>query len=322
MSTARFLRSKLVPACILVLGAAAWSWLAALFAVPPAFIALSDGILALGAAVLWLWQYLRARRRLQRLRRAAEEMGEESYLLGEVLEPPADAVEEEYYAVMKEVSRSAVGAAESAIRARDEYGDYVEKWVHELKTPLTAASLILANGGDAHRLRTQLRRADNLAESILYYARLRDPGAARRISRFRLREAADEAAQGEMELLLAAGVRVEVEGDAEVSTDRGAAVFVIKQLLVNCAKYCRGGRVRIAAEGNALTVEDDGPGIPAHELPRPFSRGFVGSAGRRAGGGTGMGLYLVRETCAGLGIRVAAASREGQFTRFTFTFPQ
>ena len=75
MSTARFLRSKLVPACILVLGAAAWSWLAALFAVPPAFIALSDGILALGAAVLWLWQYLRARRPVRRLPRAAEEGG-------------------------------------------------------------------------------------------------------------------------------------------------------------------------------------------------------------------------------------------------------
>ena len=248
MNILRFLRSKFVPACILLLLAAAWSYLAALAAIPPAFIALSDALLLLGAALVWLWQYLRARRRLQKLRCAADRMGEKAYLLGEVLERPADALEEEYYEIMKGVSRSAVNAAETAIRARDEYGDYMEKWVHELKTPLTAASLILAGGGDAQKLRVQIRRADNLAESVLCYARLREAGSARQISRVRLREAADEAVKGEMELLLAAGVRVEVEGDAEVSTDRGSVVFAVKQLLVNCAKYCKGGRVRIEAE--------------------------------------------------------------------------
>ena len=208
MNILRFLRSKFVPACILLLLAAAWSYLAALAAIPPAFIALSDALLLLGAALVWLWQYLRARRRLQKLRRAADRMGEKAYLLGEVLERPADALEEEYYEIMKGVSRSAVNAAETAIRARDEYGDYMEKWVHELKTPLTAASLILAGGGDAQKLRVQIRRADNLAESVLCYARLREAGSARQISRVRLREAADEAVKGEMELLLAAGVRV------------------------------------------------------------------------------------------------------------------
>ena len=99
-------------------------------------------------------------------------------------------------------------------------------------------------------------------------------------------------------------------------------MFAVKQLLVTCAKYCKGGRVRIEAGAGVLTVEDDGPGVPAHELPRLFGRGFVGSVGRAAGGGTGMGLYLIRETCAGLGIRVEASSREGAFTRFTFTFPR
>lgn len=322
MNILRFLRSKLVSVCIIFLCLAGWSYLAALAAVPPAFIALSCGLCLFGAALVWLWQYLRARSRLQKLRRAADEIGEKAYLLGEMLECPADAVEEEYFEVMKRVSRAAVSAAEAAIRTRDEYGDYMEKWVHELKTPLTAASLILAGGGDAQKLRVQIRRADNLAESVLCYARLREPGSSRQISRVRLREAADEAVKGEMELLLAVHVRVEVEGDAEVSTDRGSVVFAVKQLLVNCAKYCKGGRVRIAAQGCTLTVEDDGPGVPAHELPRLFGRGFVGGAGQAAGGGTGMGLYLVRETCAGLGVRVEAASREGAFTRFTFTFPQ
>ncbi len=35
------------------------------------------------------------------------------------------------------------------------------------------SSLIIDNGGDVRRLRRELKRADNLTESILYYARLR-----------------------------------------------------------------------------------------------------------------------------------------------------
>ena len=139
MNILRFLRSKLVSACIIFLCLAGWSYLAAFAAVPPAFIALSCGLCLFGAALVWLWQYLRARSRLQKLRRAADELGKKAYLLGEMLECPADAVEEEYFEVMKRVSRAAVSAAEAAIRTRDEYGDYMEKWVHELKTPLTAA---------------------------------------------------------------------------------------------------------------------------------------------------------------------------------------
>ena len=176
-----------------------------------------------------------------------------------------------------------------------------------------AGERALARGGFDADAQARARFADEVQPHARAAAR-GAPGAAD--------EAADEAVKGEMELLLAAHVRVEVEGDAEVSTDRGSVVFAVKQLLVNCAKYCKGGRVRIAAQGCTLTVEDDGPGVPAHELPRLFGRGFVGGAGQAAGGGTGMGLYLVRETCAGLGIRVEAASREGAFTRFTFTFPQ
>ena len=321
MSFFRYLRAQLVPACCVLLGAAAWSAGAFLLGAELPLI-LFPVIFALAlAALALLFGWLRARRRLARLHRAADALSEK-YLLGEVLERPLGGAEAEYYFVMKEVSRAAVDAVGEATRARDEYADFVEGWVHELKTPLTACSLILANGGDARKLRVQLRRADNLAESVLHFARLRRADAGWQIAPVDLRQAADEAVRGEMALLLAAGVRVEVEGEGTVSTDRRALLFILKQLLVNGAKYCRGGHMRIAAGGGALTVEDDGPGIAAHELPLIFGRGYVGGAGRRAGGGTGMGLYLVRETCSGLGIRAAAASEEGKFTRFTFTFPQ
>lgn len=318
MKLSAYLRSHLIALCLVALFLAGWCVFAALAGVNGMVILLTALAVALCAAAVLACGYISADRRLKKLQRVTDEL-ERPYLLGEVLQRPENAVELEYFNIMKTVSRSAIDAAESAARQRDEYRAYVEKWVHEIKTPLTACSLILAGGGDESKLRAQLRRADNTAESILWYARLQSAGASTQIAEVSVRAAADEAVKSEMELLIAAGVSVNTEGDFTACTDGRALVFMIKQLLVNSAKYCRGGKVWICAGQGVLTVEDNGSGILPHELPKIFNRGYVGSNGS---GGTGMGLYLVKQTCAALGISLTAQSQAGSFTRFTFVFPK
>lgn len=318
MKLSAYLRSHLIALCLVALFLAGWCVFAALAGVNGMVILLTALAVALCAAAVLACGYISADRRLKKLQRVTDEL-ERPYLLGEVLQKPENAVELEYFNIMKTVSRSAIDAAESAARQRDEYRAYVEKWVHEIKTPLTACSLILAGGGDESKLRAQLRRADNTAESILWYARLQSAGASTQIAEVSVRAAADEAVKSEMELLIAAGVSVNTEGDFTACTDGKALVFMIKQLLVNSAKYCRGGKVWICAGQGVLTVEDNGSGILPHELPKIFNRGYVGSNGS---GGTGMGLYLVKQTCAALGISLTAQSEKGRFTRFTFVFPK
>lgn len=196
----------------------------------------------------------------------------------------------------------------------------MESWVHEIKTPLTACALILANGGDPAKLRRELRRADNLTETILAYARLRTAEKDTQISAVGLRAACDQAVREEMELLIAANISVFIEGEATVYTDPKLLVFILKQLLINCAKYCPGCRVDISLGERSLTFSDNGPGIPAHELKRVTERGFTGSAGRARGESTGMGLYIVSELCKTLNIAMEIASEEQRFTRFVFRF--
>ena len=318
MKLSAYLRSHLIALCLVALFLAGWCVFAALAGVNGMVILLTALAVALCAAAVLACGYISADRRLKKLQRVTDEL-ERPYLLGEVLQRPENAVELEYFNIMKTVSRSAIDAAESAARQRDEYRGYVEKWVHEIKTPLTACQLILAGGGDESKLRAQLRRADNTAESILWYARLQSAGASTQIAEVSVRAAADEAVKSEMELLIAAGVSVNTEGDFTACTDGKALVFMIKQLLVNSAKYCRGGKVWICAGQGVLTVEDNGSGILPHELPKIFNRGYVGSNGS---GGTGMGLYLVKQTCAALDISLTAQSEKGRFTRFTFVFPK
>ena len=318
MKLSAYIRSHLIALCLVALFLAGWCVFAALAGVNGMVILLTALAVALCAAAVLACGYISADRRLKKLQRVTDEL-ERPYLLGEVLQRPENAVELEYFNIMKTVSRSAIDAAESAARQRDEYRAHVEKWVHEIKTPLTACQLILAGGGDESKLRAQLRRADNTAESILWYARLQSAGASTQIAEVSVRAAADEAVKSEMELLIAAGVSVNTEGDFTACTDGKALVFMIKQLLVNSAKYCRGGKVWICAGQGVLTVEDNGSGILPHELPKIFNRGYTGSNGS---GGTGMGLYLVKQTCSALGISLTAQSEKGRFTRFTFVFPK
>lgn len=294
-------------------------------------------------------------RRIRALEKLMEELPEK-YLLGEVLPQPADGVEKRYFRVMQELSRSAVGIAQQAMREKEEYCDYVESWIHEIKTPLTACSLILSNDGDAYKLRRELKRADNLTESILYYARLRTAERDVKIREFAVAQVMGEAVKSQMELLVAAGISVEIEGDFAVSSDPKSLAFMLKQLLINCAKYCPGCRVQMTAKDRVIHVLDDGPGIPSHELPRVTERGFTGSGGAGKGsgtgnklgteknsetdgsgaagdgfsvgkeygmkpeGGTGMGLYIVSELCARLGIKLQIRSVQGEFTCVSLFF--
>ena len=114
---------------------------------------------------------------------------------------------------MQILSRSAIAAVEQARREKDEYCDYVESWIHELKMPLTACSLILANDGDVRKLKRELKRADNLTENILYYARLRSVEHDTQIGKLQVAAVMDAAVKSQMELLIAAGISVEVDGD-------------------------------------------------------------------------------------------------------------
>lgn len=287
------------------------------FPIPLMLLILLSGVCVLLFCMLIGWWNVN--RRLRMLKVKLEALTEK-HLIGEMLEKPRDAVELEYYLLMKEISRSAIGAVEQTRAEKQDYCDYVESWVHEIKTPLTACSLILANGGDIAKLRREIRRADNLTDTILTYAKLRTVEKDTQIVLVDLREVCDKAIREEMELLIAADIGISVDGSGSVYTDAKLLVFILKQLLINCAKYCPGCQIQISLAEGLLCFEDNGPGIPAHELPRVTERGFTGSAGRDHGQSTGMGLYIVSQLAEKLNIGLEMVSEEHCFTRFLLRF--
>ena len=71
------------------------------------------------------------------------------------------------------------------------------------------------------------------------------------------------------------------------------------------------------------SVNDDGGGIPAKDLPRIFERFYVVDKGRsREKGGTGLGLSIVKNIAESHGGKVSASSELGKGSTFSFTLPR
>ncbi len=85
-----------------------------------------------------------------------------------------------------------------------------------------------------------------------------------------------------------------------VSVDADRLAQVLGNILDNAARYVPpGGRVLLMAAphdgGLLVRVADDGPGVPAEELPHVFERFWRGDSSRsRATGGSGLGLAIAR----------------------------
>ena len=243
MSFRDYLGSKAIALCMGGIGILYLALIVRLCGLPLSLllILLLSGAMVLTVCLILSWR--RADRRLQMLKRRLDALPEK-YLIGETLDRPRDAVELEYYLLMKEISCSAIGAVEQARAEMQDYCDYVESWVHEIKTPLTACSLILSNGGNPAKLRRELRRADNLTETILTYAKLRTAEKDTQISLADLRRVCDQAVREEMEILIAADIAVSVEGAAAaialVIAGIYALYFVITYRIACAHVICHG----------------------------------------------------------------------------------
>ena len=282
----------------------------------------------LGLAAVLAADYCKARAHLQELEAIMDGL-DQKHLFAECAPMPRGAYERRLFHLLRRSGRAMVGAVSDARASQRDYREYVESWVHEIKAPITAAQLICRNAdpGTRRKLLPELAQIENHVERALFYARAESPERDFVVRRTQLSDVAAQALEHHRALLMQSGVRVETQGlSCTVYTDEKWCAFLLGQLLQNAVRYRREGPVislsaRTLGRQVQLTVADNGIGIPPHELPRVFDRGFTGSNGRVRGGATGMGLYICRKLADFLQIDLSFQSRQGEGTRVTLTFP-
>ena len=275
-----------------------------------------------------MFDFFQQRARLLELKSILDGL-DRKYLFTECVPQPKGLFERRLFDLTRLAGRDMTGAVSDAQASQREYREYVERWVHEIKAPLTAARLICRelDGDTRRKLTAELSQIEAHVERALFYARAENPEQDCLFRQIELEKIAAQAIENHRSLLIQNDIRVEMENmNCAVYTDEKWAVFILGQLLQNAARY-RGPEPVITLSAKPLgrqtqlIVHDNGIGIPAHELPRVFERGFTGSNGRIRGGSTGIGLYLCRKLAVFLELELRMDSQEGAGTTVTLTFP-
>lgn len=274
------------------------------------------------------WEYLRRKRFYDRLTREAQRL-DKKYLLSEMLDEPSFYEGRLFYDALYLSNKSMCENVSAHKRRSDDFREYIELWVHEIKLPVAALSLIAHNDTDnGTRYSPQIRRVDQYIENVLYYARSENAEKDYIIKEVPLRQLVKNSIIKAREELQLGGVSVGLSDlDVNVFTDAKWLEYIIGQLIDNSIKYKspdREPKIDIYAESDEKSItlhfKDNGIGIRQSELKRIFDKSFTGTNGRSGAKSTGMGLYLVKKLCTRLGHGVSAASQEDDFTDISIIF--
>ena len=110
---------------------------------------------------------------------------------------------------------------------------------------------------------------------------------------------------------------LEAEGEPVINADRELFVSLLYNLIHNSIKASRpGGRIWLKADGEKLSVRDEGAGIREEDLPHVWEAFFMSDKSRsRSEGGSGLGLALADRIVKLHGMRADIKSREGKGTK-------
>lgn len=324
----------------------------------PGIVALLLVILFLIRMTVFVIDFIKCRSHLNELESIMDGL-DQKYLFAECIPKPRTVYEQHLFTLIRRSCKSMIEAVTDAQSTQREYREYIESWVHEIKSPITAAELI-CYGIDAEsgrRLTPELDQIKAHVERALFYARAESPEKDFIIRQVNLSEIVASTIESYRSLLMQSGICIETGNlDYLIYTDDKWTCFILGQLLQNAARYKKTSTAQLqdyeaipmkscASEPPCsepevcpdvpiisitagfskrrlvLTVSDNGIGIPAHELPRVCERGFTGSNGRARGGSTGMGLYLCRRLSKLLEIDMQITSVKHQGTQVMLAFP-
>lgn len=215
-------------------------------------------------------------------------------------------------------------------RMLDEEKDELLSWIHEVKTPLTALSLMI------DRLENQTLKKEMTYEWLRIHLLLDQQLHQRRIpfmenDLYIEQTDLESVIFGEVKTLqswcIQKGIGFDFDLESkEVMTDAKWLAFIIRQLLTNAVKYSERSDILITSDQRngqtILEVADTGRGIDSRDLPRIFEKGFTSTAHHQDNAATGMGLYLARKAADSLKIKIDVESAPGKGSTFKLTFPK
>jgi two-component system sensor histidine kinase BaeS len=213
--------------------------------------------------------------------------------------------------------------AEALGRSRGLERQFLLSVSHDLRTPLTSIrgyAEAIADGATTDHQRAALviasesRRLERLVRDLLDLAKLDARRFSLDLRRVDLADCARATAEGFEPATADDGLTLEIVTPEEVpvTADADRLAQVVANLIENASKFAAHrivvGTARAAGDLAVLWVDDDGPGIPAEDLPHVFERLYTSSRAPARQVGSGLGLAIVAELVSAMGGSARAES--------------
>lgn len=244
---------------------------------------------------------------------------EEDFLEGKIL-----------FEIISQATKSMKDDISEAIRNSNDYKEYIELWVHEIKTPIATCKLLIENNDNevTESIGEEVTKVEDYIEQVLFYARSNAVEKDYLIKEINLKKSINAVIRKNANTLIEKRVKVDIRNvDKIVSCDSKWIEFILGQIVSNSIKYMdkKESVLKIYSEniGNdvILKICDNGIGMDERSVIKAFEKGYTGENGRRFGKSTGMGLYLCKKLCEKLGLGINIKSNENEGTEVTILFP-
>lgn len=254
---------------------------------------------------------------------------DKKYLILETLEEPSFLDGKVLYDSLYMINKSMMENINIFRRETDDFKEYVEMWIHEIKIPIAGLMLMYHNNkGNNKKMMDQLNSLDNLTDQILYYVRSNYAEKDFLIKEVSLDKIINEVLLKNKDSILEnkIDIKVDVKG-VNVLTDSKWLGFILNQIVNNSIKYRDSKKdsfimfyVENKEKEIVLHIKDNGIGVSKSDLKRVFDKSFTGENGRKTSNSTGFGLYISKKLTAKLGHKITAVSEESKYFEVLIAF--
>ena len=280
-------------------------------------------------SIYFILEYLKVSKFYKELIYLDENM-DQKFLVTEVLAMPEFLEGKIFYDLLKSSNKAMHEKVKYYRDMQSEYRDYIEAWVHEIKTPIASSKLLIDNNQDlvTRKIGLEIKKIEEYIEQALYYSRSNDVSKDYIIKKFYLDDVIKGVIKRNSTDFISKRIRLSLDVDHfEIYSDTKWIEFIINQIITNSIKYSKAdmAEIRVISKKNRnniiLFIEDNGVGISEKDINRVYDKGFTGENGRKFGKSTGIGLYLCKKLCDKLGLNINIESKEGVGTKVGIIFP-
>lgn len=276
-------------------------------------------------------EYFKRKKFYDNLLKMLEEL-DEKYLITEIIKTPNFLEGQIFKNSLEQIDKSMLENVNKYKYMTEDYKEYIELWIHEIKIPISASKMVIENNKNAitKSIDEELDKVENYIEQALFYARSNTVEKDYYIRKVILKEIVNESIKKNKSSLIQEKISIDIHDlEIEVNTDNKWIVFILNQIIQNSIKYRKKENSVIEIYANQgkenviLYIKDNGIGIKQGEITRVFEKGFTGTNGRLSNKkSTGIGLYLCKKLCNKLGIGIELNSVQNEGTEVKLVFPK